>query len=374
VESPTLIAEMHADFDHLARIDRAREVMADQEVDALLLSVGSDLPYLIGYEAFPLERPTVLILPREGEAALLVPRLEEPRVTDRELPVTVRAWEETEDPVALAADLAGSPGRAAVGDQTWSRFLLGLQAALPSTEFLPASAVMTELRIRKDPVELELLRAAGAAADRVMARLAGERFSGRSEQDLARWISEALLEEGHDAAAFAIVASGPNGASPHHEPGGRIIEEGDAVVVDLGGTLGGYGSDTTRTFSVGKATGRFNEMFAVLRGAHRAAMDAVEPGVPAQEVDRVARTVISAAGHGEHFLHRTGHGVGLDPHEEPYLVEGNDRPLEAGMAFSVEPGIYLPGEFGMRIEDVVVVTDDGAERLNRSPRYLHVVG
>ena len=359
---------MDSGFDFAARLDRTRREMAARGIEVLLLSVGADLPYLTGYEAMPLERLTMLVLPTGGDATLVVPRLEAPRVEEQGDAFALRPWEETEDPVAIVAGLAGAPRRAAIGDTTWSAFLVGLQAAMPGTTFSLASEITRRLRARKEAAEVEWLRRAGAAADRVAARLAATRFSGRRERDVAREIGDMLVEEGHDTAAFAIVASGPNGASPHHEPGERVIESGDAIVADFGGRLGGYHSDTTRNFCVGEPPDGYREAFAVLQRAQDAAVAAIGPGIAAEDVDRAARSVITDAGYGEFFVHRTGHGIGLDVHEHPYIVSGNTAPLEPGNTFSVEPGIYLPGAFGMRIEDIVVVTDDGGERLNHSRR------
>lgn len=364
---------MIPEFDFAGRMERTRALMSDRGIDVMLLSVGADLPYLTGYEAMPLERLTMLVLPTYGPAALIVPRLEAPRVTPRGDAFEIFPWEETDDPVAIAADLAGSAVAAAIGDTTWSSFLLGLQAALPGTAFSPASEITRELRMRKEPAEIEYLRRAGAAADRVVARLAEIEFSGRTERDLAGLIAEMTVEEGHDEASLGIVAAGPNAASPHHEAGARVMVPGDGVVVDFGGRLGGYHSDTTRNFHVGKPSDEYCRAFEVLRAAQAVAIEAVGPGVSAQDIDRAARSPIDAAGYGEFFVHRTGHGIGLEVHEHPYIVEGNAAPLEAGMTFSIEPGIYLPGEFGIRIEDIVAVTSDGADRLNRSPRQVYRV-
>lgn len=355
----------------MTRLQAAIAAMAEGGVDTLLLSVGSDLPYLTGYRATPLERLTMLVLTPD-EAVLVVPELEAPRVAPGDF--EIRPWSETEDPVAIVASVAGSGGTAAVGDETWATFLLRLQAAMPGTAFTPASGLMSSLRIRKDEAELEALRGAGHAVDRVVAELAGMSFAGLTERDLAHRVMARTEAEGHEPLGFAIVASGPNGASPHHEPGYRVITEGDLVVVDFGGRRNGYCSDTTRTFAVGEPTAEQAAAYEVLRRAQTAAVDAVRPGIEAQEIDRVARGIIDEAGYGQFFIHRTGHGIGMDVHEHPYLVEGNQQILEPEMAFSVEPGIYLPGEWGMRIEDIVCVTDDGVERLNRSERTLYRVG
>ena len=347
---------------------------AEQGLDGLLLSVGADLPYFTGYEAMQTERLTMLVLPTDGDAVLFVPELEAPRVDRQGGLFEVRPWSETENPVRLVADRLGGWTRGLIGDHTWSTFLLGLQQELPRLALGRASSLTGELRMRKDSVEIDSLRSAGYAADRVVARLREMSFAGLTERTLERRIAELTVEEGHQIAAFGIVASGPNGASPHHESGDRVIESGDAVVVDFGGRFDGYFSDTTRDFLVGAGPDGYEEAFDVLLTAQKAACAAVRPGVTAESIDAAARDVITEAGYGEFFIHRTGHGIGLEVHEHPYILEGNDTLLEPGMTFSIEPGIYLPGRFGMRIEDIVVVTEGGVERLNRSARSPYVVG
>lgn len=343
--------------------------MREQGVHCVLLSVGSDLPYLTGYEAMATERLTMLVVTTDRDPVLVVPRLEAPRV--KAGPFEIRAWSETEEPEAIVADLAGRPEVAAIGDQTWSRFLLELLPMMTESTFVSASRLMGALRVRKEPAEIDALRVVAAAADRVVERIPTEiAFGGRTEREIARDVVELMLEEGHDEARFWIVASGPNAASPHHEPGSRAVEEGDAVVIDFGGRRDSYFSDTTRTFVVGPPSGELSGVHATVLEANLAAKAAVRPGVTGAEVDRAAREVIGDAGYGEFFIHRTGHGIGMDVHEEPYLVEGNLRALEPGMAFSIEPGIYLPGRLGVRIEDICVCTDDGVEVLNHSHRGL----
>ncbi len=360
-------------FDYPSRIRRLQAAMEESNVDAALLSVGADLPYFTGYEAMATERLTVLVVRGDADPVLVIPELEAPRVEAG--PFEVRPWAETEDPVALAAAVAGSPDRVAVGDRMWSVFLLGFLKTWTGAEWLPASELTAPLRMRKDPAEVEALRAAAHAIDRVMERLPREvRFVGRTEREVAREAAELILDEGHQVAEFTIIASGPNGASPHHEPGERVITEGDMVVCDLGGRIAGYFSDSTRTFVVGEPTDRQREVHAVVMAANAAGRKAVAPGIPSEEVDRAARRVIVDAGYGEFFIHRTGHGIGLEVHEPPYMVEGNTQPLEPGMTFSVEPGIYLPDEFGVRIEDIVVTTTDGSDTLNLSKRQLSTAG
>lgn len=355
-----------------ARLLRLESLMEEQSVGAVLLSLGADLPYFTGYEAMPLERLTMLVVTRGREPVLVVPELEAPRVKTG--PFSLHPWGETEDPLDHVARLLDGVSCIAVGDQLWATFLLGLQSRLPDVAWTTASDLTRELRMVKDPDEIAALRAAAAAVDRVLERLPHEiRFSGRSEVDVARDVTRMTVEEGHDQALFWIVASGPNSASPHHEPGRRVVRKGDVVVVDFGGRMGGYCSDVTRTFSVGEPDPQVTEVHEVVRAANEAARAAVTPGVAAEEVDAAARKVIEDAGLGRFFIHRTGHGIGMEVHEHPYIVAGNSLTLKEGMAFSVEPGVYLPDRFGVRIEDIVVVGTDGAVELNRAERELSIV-
>jgi D-alanyl-D-alanine dipeptidase len=257
----------------------------------------------------------------------------------------------------------------------WSVLLMRLQDALPGRVWSEASALTSRLRMRKEPEEIANLRAAAKATDRVLARVPAEIvFSGRTELGVAKDFAEMVVEEGHDASWFTLIAAGPNGASPHHEPGGRVMVEGDVVVCDFGGVVGGYHSDVTRTFVVGTPTSRQVEVHGLVEESNRAGRNAIAPGVPCEEIDRAARQVIVDGGYGEYFIHRTGHGIGLEGHEHPYIIEGNEMLLEPGMTFSVEPGIYLPGEFGVRIEDIVACGDSMVDDLNRAARGLVEVG
>ncbi|CAM3972315.1 Xaa-Pro peptidase family protein [Kibdelosporangium persicum] len=362
-----------------SRLERAAAAAADAGFDALFVTPGSDLRYLIGAVGGSFERLTCLVLPVSGKPTLVVPKLELPgyeNVLVDELGVQAVTWVDGENPAALAAGLLTSPARVAVSDFTPALHVLGLRDALSGVEQQLAGPVIRELRMRKDAGEIDSLRQAGAAIDRVHARMGEFLRAGRTENEVAADISAAIVEEGHAVAEFVIVGSGPNGASPHHGSSDRVIEQGDVVVIDIGGPVAeGYNSDSTRTYAIG--TPRDEDVartYAVLQEAQQAAVDAVRPGVTAQDIDRAARKVIDDAGLGEYFIHRTGHGIGLDVHEEPYIVEGNDLPLEPGMAFSVEPGIYQPGRWGARIEDIVVVTADGVESLNNRPHELVVLG
>ncbi|MGH9138999.1 MAG: M24 family metallopeptidase [Acidimicrobiales bacterium] len=364
------------------RLARTRARMADVGVDVLLLSVGPDLPWLTGYQAMPLERLTMLVLPRDGDATLVVPRLEAPRVVERPDVFALRPWDETDDPVAIVARLAGRAATIAIGDRTWARFLVDLQQTLPTAAWRRGSEVVGPLRAVKDQAEIEVLRKAAAAADRVAAQLqAGDiPLVGRTEADVSADLGRRLLAEGHHRVNFAIVGSGPNAASPHHEPGTRVIAAGEVVLCDFGGTFPGddgvgYCSDITRCVWTGgdAPPPDITELYETLHGAQRAACTAATVGTPCQDVDAVARDQITEAGWGDYFIHRTGHGIGIEEHEDPYVVAGNRLPLEAGHAFSVEPGIYLPGQHGFRLEDIVVASDTGPDELNRVDHRLVVV-
>ncbi len=357
------------------RIARVRSAMGEQGVDVLLASLGADLPWLTGYTAMPLERLTMLVLPREGDATLVVPRLEAARVEERPDVFALRPWEETEDPVAIVGALAGSPGVAAVGDRTWARFVLGLQAALPAASWVAASSVTGPLRAVKDAEEVGALRRAAEAADRVAAALqVGDvDLVGRTEAEVSADLGRRLVDEGHARVNFAIVAAGPNTASPHHEPGDRVIRPGEVVLCDFGGTTPeGYCSDITRCVHVGEPSAEVAEVYAVLQEAQASGVAAAVVGTACSEVDATARRHIADAGHGAAFIHRTGHGIGLEEHEDPYLVQGNDEALVAGHVFSVEPGIYFEGRFGLRLEDIVVATAEGPDPLNRAEHALVV--
>ncbi|HET6819581.1 MAG TPA: Xaa-Pro peptidase family protein [Candidatus Limnocylindria bacterium] len=345
---------------------------------ALLVTPSPDYAYLLGYLPPALERLTCLVLPASGSPSLVVPRLEEPLARHQlgELAddVELVGWEETDDPFRLVRRLlSGATGRMGVQDQMHARFVLRLRAALDPVELVEAGPSISALRRVKDAGEIDRLRAAAAAADAAMDQVTAEPLAGRTEADVSRRVNELLLGAGHETADFAIVASGPNAASPHHEAGQRVIGVGDAVVLDIGGTLAGYCSDTTRTAFVGEPAGDFADLYAVLRAAQAAACDAVAPGVMAEAIDAAARDVIAEAGFADRFIHRTGHGIGMETHEEPYLVAGNEEPLQNGNVFSVEPGIYLEGQWGARIEDIVVCTDSHGERLNTSSRELRIV-
>jgi D-alanyl-D-alanine dipeptidase len=342
----------------------------------LLVTPGPDLVWLTGYQPTAItERLTVLALRPGHEPTLLVPLLERPdaEAAAGAAALTIRDWTDGSDPYAVAGELLDPGGSYAVSDSAWSMHLLGLQESLPGTRYRAMTQCLPMLRAVKDDNELARLAAAGAAADATFQEILGVRFAGRRESEVAADLAALLRQFGHEQVDFTVVGSGPNGANPHHEAGERVIEVGDAVVLDFGGLMSGYGSDTTRTVCVGEPSAELLRVHGVVRAAQQAAFEAVRPGVACQEIDRVARSVITAAGYGEQFIHRTGHGIGVTTHEPPYMVEGELQPLKPGMCFSIEPGIYLSGHFGVRIEDIVTVTADGGRRLNTTDHGLAVV-
>jgi Xaa-Pro aminopeptidase len=351
---------------------KAQQLAASQGIDALLVTPGADLRYLTGYVALPLERLTCLVLPAQGTPTLVVPALERHAAVASGVDVDIATWNETDDPFALVASLVGDASTVGVDDHMWASRVFALGAALPTADQVLAGGLVQQLRIRKEQHEVDALREAGQAIDRVHARVHEWLRPGRTEREVGADIARAIIDEGHETVDFVIVGSGPNGASPHHELSDRVIETGDPVVVDIGGTMPtGYCSDSTRNYLAGGTVDpEYARAYAVLEEAQRAQLDHARPGVTAESVDAVGRQIIAEAGYGELFIHRTGHGIGQETHEEPYIVEGNDLVLEPGMAFSIEPGIYVDGRFGARIEDIVVCTADGLEILNNTPRGL----
>jgi Xaa-Pro aminopeptidase len=379
---------MSDDTRYAARLTAARDALADRGLGAMLIGVGPDLRYLTGFVGEPMERVTLLVIPRRGPVSFVVPQLEAQKARTTPLAAGGHAevvpFEETDDAPAMVARLltgAAAVDRTApigLSDRLWAMHVLQMQAALPGRSFVPASVAMRDLRQVKDADEARLLGLAAAAADRTIDAIATGRLVGRTEAEVSREVRNRLIDEGHDLADFAIVGSGPNGASPHHDASERVIQAGEPVVLDIGGPLAGYVSDTTRTIWVAGEAGiqpepEFVRVFRVVREAQARATAAVAPGVLAEQIDAVARRVITEEGYGEFFTHRVGHGIGLEVHEDPYMVSGNATPLAPGMAFSVEPGIYLPGRWGVRLENIVMCGPAGPNVLNHSTLDLRVV-
>ena len=362
--------------DFAARMARAAAQASDAGLTGVLVTPGPDLVYFTGYAPIAItERITMLAIQAGRDPEMIVPILERPDAEDAPSSgaVSLRDWTDGDDPYEATAAMLDAAGRYAISDSAWAMHVLGLQAALPESSYVSMTSALPMLRAIKGDDELERLAAAGAAADASLEEIVKVRFAGRSESDIAADLAGLLRKHGHSQVDFTVVGSGPNGANPHHEMSERIIEEGDMVVLDFGGLKDGYGSDTTRTVHVGEPTEEEREVFEIVRRAQQAGFEAVRPGVACQEIDRAARKVISDAGYGEYFIHRVGHGIGLTTHEPPYMVEGETHLIEPGMCFSIEPGIYLPGRFGVRIEDIVVATEDGGRRLNSTSHDMRIV-
>ncbi|MET9623984.1 aminopeptidase P family protein [Streptomyces sp. NPDC006464] len=363
--------------DYRARMERAVGSAADAGLAGVLVAPGPDLVYLTGYQPTAItERLTVLVLAVGQDPVLVVPTLEAPDAEKAAgaAALTLRDWTDGKDPYEVTAPLLDVDGRFGVSDNAWAMHLLGLQKQLPGTSYVSLTDALPMLRAVKDSHELARVAAAGAAADQAYGEILKVRFAGRRETEVAADLAALLTRFGHSQVDFTVVGSGPNGANPHHEAGERVIERGDMVVLDFGGLKHGYGSDTTRTVHVGEPTAEEQRVHDIVREAQQAGFEAVRPGVACQDVDRAARKVITDAGYGEYFIHRTGHGIGVTTHEPPYMIEGEERPVVPGMCFSIEPGIYLPGRFGVRIEDIVTATEDGSgRRFNNTPHEMAIV-
>ena len=370
-DTQTFSADVYAQ-----RLHAAQKAAADKGIDLLLIGTGPDFAYLTGSWVSSHERLTVLVVPQRGTAWIAAPNTD---ITDikaapvGELDVELRGWNDGENPYELALRGAGDGlGKVALGQSLTADHVLRFQDLLPHASYELATYALAELFTRKDEAEIAELRKAGHAIDAVHAQVPQLLQAGRTEAEVAHELEKLILQE-HSVIDFVIVGSGPNGANPHHSFSDRVLAEGEPVVVDIGGTLpSGYHSDCTRTYVVGgdisKAPRDFQDAYAVLADAQGAARAAAHPGSTAADIDAITRQAISAAGWGDYFVHRTGHGIGLSTHEEPFIMEGNDLALEEGMAFSIEPGIYLEGKWGMRLEDIVVPTNDGYESLNQAPR------
>ncbi len=358
------------------RIRGVAERLRAAGLDLLVVGPSSDFYYLTGLVGLPSERLKVLLVSSQGESAMVLPAFEASLVDHLPVRPALYPWEETQDPLVglqrAVRDL-GSARRVAVGPQLWGVFLLRIQQALSESGFVDGGPLLAELRMRKSPSELELMRTAGRIADQAYLQVIAQPVASRTEREVLGMIHDALRRGGLDRLGGGIVGAGANGASPHYKTADRRIAAGDAIVIDYGGQYRSYWCDITRTPHAGPPSDEFRRVYRIVQEAQQAAFESVRPGVTCESIDRVARDYITRHGFGEHFLHRTGHGIGLDGHEEPYLVAGNALPVEEGMTFSIEPGIYLPGRFGVRIEDIVVVTRNGADRLNSSTRDIAIV-
>jgi len=359
------------------RCAETQERMALEGLDYLFIAPSSDMLYLVGYEGHITERLTLFVLPVQGEPKMVLPAFEARRMQSLATFFSLETWEETDDPYEALVRVLGTDAmrsiRVGVSDQQWATFLLGFQETLPQARFVQGSRVTGPLRIAKRPEEIELLRAANRFNDAAFTEFITMPMAGMTERQLYDRLAGLMKKHGQDSVAFANPYSGPNSGSPHHIPGDRVVQEGDVVLFDFGGRYKGYYSDTSRTLVVGRMPDEFERVYNVVRGAQQAAIDIIKPGVPIGDVDIAARRYIAEAGYGPYFTHRVGHGLGLDEHEPPYLTSDNREPLKVGMTFSVEPGIYLPGRWGVRIEDTVLVTRMGGERLSECTREIQIV-
>jgi len=361
---------------YVDRLRRTQNELKTQGIDLLLVGPSSDLFYLTGFSAHESERMNLLMVPQEGEPQMVMPVLEAPlmKSISELLEVRIHPWAETESPSALVAKLARDVNgkKIAVSDQLWSVFLMRLQEQMDGGNWTPAAEVMRPLRANKDNREIELLRDVAERTDDAWHEFITTSIAGLTEEQAMLRLSGLMTDRGMGP-SFGICASGPNSASPHHLTGDRLIQPGDTVIFDWGGIVEGYHSDVTRTVHIGEPDDEYRTVYETVLRANQAALEAVRPGVPCESIDAAARSVITEAGYGQYFIHRVGHGLGLDVHEEPYLVEGNKLPLQDGMVFSDEPGIYIEGRFGVRIEDTVVCTETGGIRLNEATRELTVM-
>lgn len=358
-------------------LDRLRTWLAAREAGAAVLTDPLSIAYLTGFATNPHERLMALVV-REGGAVLVVPSLEADSAAAAARGVSVSAWRDGDDPwapVAAALDGFGSGGRLAVEVDhlslaRWER----LRGIAPGAQPVDAGAEVRRLRVRKTADEIARLEHAAQLTDEITERLAGELRAGRSELEIAAAIDQQIAAAGARPSFDTIVQSGPNSALPHLRPGDRRLAAGDLVLIDFGAASGGYRADTSRTLVLGEPDARQREVHALVLAAHDAAVAAVRPGATAGEVDEAARAVIRAGGMAEAFIHRVGHGLGLDGHEDPSLDPGGATVLEEGMVITIEPGVYLAGWGGVRIEDDVVVEAGGPRLLTRADRALRVAG
>ena len=355
------------------RISQVSSRLASSGQELLLVTPGADLRYLTGYDALPLERLTCLAVTAEGKSWMIVPELEKPSAIAHHIPekgIELLSWNETQNPYVVLAKEVGLKSKVLVNNLMWVEKAWHLQDAFGSKVSL-ANGLIAQMRAIKTEAEVKALFEAGAAIDMVHSQMSKWLKPGRTEREVGRDIANAIIESGHSTVDFVIVASGPNGASPHHEVSDRVINAGEPVVVDIGGTMpSGYCSDSTRTYVCGSAPSEYLDFYAVLQHAQAQACHAATTSSTCEQIDSVARDILTGAGLGDYFIHRTGHGIGLETHEEPYLVSGNSQQLQNGHAFSIEPGFYIPNKYGARIEDILVCVDGKGVSANNTTHDL----
>jgi Xaa-Pro aminopeptidase len=359
------------------RIGRLRDGLAGSDLDLLAIAPTDNMRWLLGFAPMYDERACMLLVTARG-LQVVMPNLNADQAESEAPEIGLVRWKDDAGPDgALRTALAGVGGEraTAVGADGEMRadHLMLLQSVLGQARFENASAVLRPLREIKDGTEIDVLARSAQAADAAMQAAYAAIRPGKTELEVAESISAAFRDAGCEDVEFTIVASGPNGAFPHHHTGGRVLAEGDAIVLDIGGRKGGYPSDITRMAVIGEPSDRYREVHQVVERAVQAGLAAARPGARCEEVDAAARDVITGAGFGEYFVHRTGHGLGLSVHEPPWIMAGEQDELRVGMVHSIEPGIYLPGEFGIRLEEIVHITEDGCAPFSSLPRDPHVV-
>lgn len=353
--------------------------MQEKDLDAIMLFPSPNLHYMTGFKTSPGERLLIAIMPIEGEPFFVAPKLFESQIRKEAWIKEMILWNDEENPYEILKkvleDKNLSDSRVAVDDTMWADQLLHISNVLPKLSFTPLGELMNSLRLTKSEVEVDLIKKSGEIVDSVVEVMKETIKPGMTEIEVAALMEYEMRKNGSEGPSFeTIVGSGPNSAIPHYNAGERKINSGDFIVLDFGAMYKGYCSDTTRTLCVGAPTDKMREVYNIVKEAQEIGVRTVKPGIKAKEVDNAVRSYIEERGYGEYFTHRTGHGLGLQVHEEPYISGISETVLETGMVFSIEPGIYIEDEFGVRIEDIVVVTKDGCERMNNTSRELTIVG
>jgi len=358
------------------RVDGLRAAMSEDGLDLVALAPSDNLRYALGFSPFADERACLLLV-SEHRLAFVVPALNADQAAASAPDLPAFAWKDEEGPIdairAALASLDAAPRRVGIDPEMRGDVLLTLQSFASNAHYQTAADVLRRLREVKSDGELALLAASARTADDAMAVALGSCRPGATELEVAEAAAAAFRGAGADEVSFTIVASGPHGAFPHHHTSRHALAAGDAVVIDIGGKLDGYASDITRMAFVGEPSDRYREVHAVVETAVAAGLAAARPGATAGEVDRAARSAIEEAGYAPYFVHRTGHGLGLSTHEPPWIMDGSEDVLRESTVFSIEPGIYLPGEFGVRLEEIVYLTDDGCTRFSELRRDVYVV-
>ena len=361
-------------MDYEGRLERVKQTMRARRVDLLAVPPSDDLTYLVGFSTVADERPCYLFLTPEA-GLFLVPELNAAQA-EAHIRVPFVTYTDAQGPskaLAEAQHQLGRIRRIAAGDEMRADALLLLQRTWRDADYTVGSEVLAPLRMHKSPEEIAALERAAATADRATEAAYAASRPGRTEVEVARAVTDAFYAAGASEVKFTLVASGPNSAYPHHHTSGRRLQAGEPVLFDLGSRVDGYYSDITRMAYLGPPAPRYHEIHHVVEDAVQAALAAVKPSAPLKAVDLAARGVIDRAGYGQYFVHRTGHGIGLTGHELPSVTATNDQLMSEGMTFSVEPGIYVDGQFGVRLEEIVIVTDSGGRHLSRLPRDVRVI-